>query len=97
MNGGEWPRPGPRQNPQSKDRLGRCVSVVRGARRFVFVADKYAAEQRTMLYYPDLSAYRPIPQSSFHSRRMPHSEWLYCRIRQLVRVQHRNTLLWKFA
>ena len=38
--------------------------------------DRYAAEQRTMLYYRDLSAYRMIPQTSIHPGRMPHFKWL---------------------
>jgi hypothetical protein len=51
----------------------------------------------TILYYRYLSAYRPIPQSSFHSRRMPRSEWLDCRIRQILCVQRSDTLPWKTA
>ena len=49
------------------------------------------------LFYCDLSAYGSIPPSSFHSRRMPNSEWLYCRIRQILSVQHRRSILLKGA
>src|ERR1700737_3071689 len=45
------------------------------------------------LYHRDLSAYRRSPQSSFHSRRMPHSERLDCCIRQILGVQQRHSTL----
>jgi hypothetical protein len=52
---------------------------------------------RLLSYYRDLSAYRLIPQCSFHSRRMPHSEWLDSRIGRILGVQHRHSILSKGA
>jgi hypothetical protein len=49
------------------------------------------------LFYRDLSAYGSIPDSSFHPRRMPNSERLYCHIRQILSVQHRHSILLKGA
>jgi hypothetical protein len=49
------------------------------------------------LFYRDLSAYRPIPQCSFHSRRLPKSERLGSRIRQILSVQDRHSILFKSA
>ena len=76
---------------------GRGQAAVAGFAKAYMTAVFKSLPIRLLSYYRDLSAYRPIPQCSFHSRRMPHSEWLDSRIGRILGVQHRHSILLKGA